>query len=52
MSDFFKLFFWFSIFQTILGTSVFFFRVRRGASFRRPQVEDTFKDLAETGNRA
>ena len=26
MSDFFKLFFWFSIFQTIVGTSVFFSR--------------------------
>ena len=26
MSDFFKLFFWFSIFQTILGTRVFFSR--------------------------
>ena len=28
-------------------------RVRRGASFRRPQAEDTSgEDLTETGNRA
>ena len=44
MSDFFKLFFRFSIFQTILGTSVFFFRVRPGVSFRQPQADTCSAD--------
>ena len=50
MSHFFKLFFLFSIFQTILGTSGFFSRaswsfVSSAANrhvFGRPKAEDTF----------